>query len=216
MPLAIGAPVATANPGTGGGSTDPNHHTHTGGAVTPTGKLTSAVTPPRIASSGSLTPTVHIPTAAVTASPTPTVHLPTAAATPASPDPGINFGLAGTGNTTFGTNLNVVGINLYGIGNNNTGVANNFGLGSNLAVLGNNNFDTGNNSALVGMNTVFGGSGNISSGSNTAGPSIGFGLSYLRRSSSLRSRRAFHRLLRTRDRCAFATLIVRAVGCYGR
>jgi hypothetical protein len=87
--------------------------------VTPTGKLTSTVTPPHS-------------TIATSGRPTPTRRLPTAAATPAtSPvDPGLNFGFAGTSNTHFGENANILRVNLYGIGNNT--VANN-GLGINPA-----------------------------------------------------------------------------------
>ena len=116
------APAANAHPGTSGTGRD--HHTHTSGAVTPTGKLTSTVTAPRS-------------TIATSGRPTPTPHLPTAAATPATspPDPGLNFGFAGTGNTNHGKNANILGVNLYGIGNNktvaNNTVANNKGLGIN-------------------------------------------------------------------------------------
>jgi hypothetical protein len=156
--LAIGAPVVHANPGTGG--TVPNHHTHTGGAVTPTGKLTSAVTPTRIASSGSPTPTVRLPAAAVTASPTPTVDLSTAAiTTPASP-PDLGRPVC-AGRPAFG----LVGQRRWPLTSCPLQVTTNTGFGASFAVLGNGNPESGSNSVLsaplsaglFGANFAFGG-----------------------------------------------------------
>ncbi|HEX3547373.1 MAG TPA: hypothetical protein VHU62_12475, partial [Mycobacterium sp.] len=79
MLLAISGPVATADKGTGSG-TGAKHHTQSGGGVTPGG--TSTI--------------LHNNSA------------PNAAA-PAAPDPGINFGFHGTGNSNFGNNTDPLG-----------------------------------------------------------------------------------------------------------
>ena len=113
------APPANAHPSRIG--TGPDRHTHTSGAVSPTGKLAPTATAARS-------------TLATRGHPILTPHLPTAAASLATslPGPGLHFGFAGTGTTNFGENANIVGVNLYGVGTNNT-VVNTHGLGMNLA-----------------------------------------------------------------------------------